>query len=647
MKTIYPRTWGESDSALFPVELRAVLQRINRAVFILNPVEKKTKTKHTFSIIWLANNFRWRSLITSSELLQIIRGLTTQLKADEHERWLDFPILPNLRNGSICDSSRLALLRSTHLILQEKAIRSDELNSLLQFETFFTLLNKTNDLVCSLDILMTARSFFDHLPLPPDPQTLDELLNLMTHRILLEHGVPVDLKQFENVRKVVGLRLGLHEEGKQTLQTISEKLGVTRERVRQIFQKWMNSDMELDRIWPPPPIFRSLIDQLSKSEIWDNQQLQVLLASEFNTDWKNPCTTIAALLSKIETDLPLVLVNQNTLASPNYLEDRSQLPSQSVIRRSILHCGAKSCFALIEDVLEALTAKFPDIPRDDLRLLIRANAVYGNLPMDYVFASGREDQISPVSRALLMLAWSGELSVEAIRTGLDRYGRFRQMPPPPPVEVLKAFYEHRPEFEIHGDVVRATIPTDRNEETIEGQIALLCEQQDGAVIPKSLIYDHFRQLGRYTSSMSMYVTYSPILRPAGTGCMTIVGRNPTVAQIEAAKELGKNLAINSDISWRSEPPVHIAEIFVGSAFRDSGVIGLSGPKARLLEGRRFQVLSEDSVEHGSLSVSGNFFYGFTPFLNALRIDPGDTIRVELDTTTEVALIRVNPIDFEY
>ena len=202
------------------------------------------------------------------------------------------------------------------------------------------------------------------------------------------------------------------------------------------------------------------------------------------------------------------------------------------------------------------------------------------------------------------------------------------------------------EFEIHGDVVRAAIPTDRNEETIEGQIALLCEQQDGAVIPKSLIYDHFRQQGRYTSSVSMYVTYSPILRPAGTGCMTIVGRNPSVAQIETAKELGRNLAINSDISWRSEPPIHIADIFVGSAFRDSGVIGLSAQKARLLDGRRFQVLSEDSGEHGSLSVSGNFFYGFTPFLNALRIDPGDTIRVELDTTTEVALIRVNPIDFE-
>ena len=86
------------------------------------------------------------------------------------------------------------------------------------------------------------------------------------------------------------------------------------------------------------------------------------------------------------------------------------------------------------------------------------------------------------------------------------------------------------------------------------------------------------------------------------------------------------------------------QISVGTAFRDSGVLSLSSQKARWLEGRRFKVLSEEMTEHGSVSVSGTFLYGFTPFFNAKRIDAGDTIQVEFDTDQEIALIIVNPID---
>jgi hypothetical protein len=306
-----------------------------------------------------------------------------------------------------------------------------------------------------------------------------------------------------------------------------------------------------------------------------------------------------------------------------------------------------SCFSLIDDVVDDLASSFPDIPEEDLQATIRDNAIYGNLPLNYVFASGHRDNISPVSRALLMLAWAGELSIDEIRIGLDRYGRFRKMPPPPPNEVLKAFYELRPEFEVTGDLVRASIPTNRGEDTVEGKIALLCEQQDGAVISKTLIQDHFRQLGHYTSSASMYITYSPLLRPAGKGCITIVGRKPSSNQIEAARELSSHLTIDSNVSWTSTPTNQTVEILVGTVFRDSGVINLSSQKARWLEGRRLRVFSEEMNEHGSLSVSGNFLYGFTPFFNAMRIDAGDTIQVEIDTKGELALIRVNQVVLDF
>ena len=168
------------------------------------------------------------------------------------------------------------------------------------------------------------------------------------------------------------------------------------------------------------------------------------------------------------------------------------------------------------------------------------------------------------------------------------------------------------------------------------------------VVSKALVQDHFRRLGRYTSSASLYMSFSPILRPAGVGCITLVGHNPTAEEIDTARQLGNNLTIESNISWHSDLSTPMMEIFVGTAFRDSGVISISGQKARWLEGRRLRVLSDELDEHGTLSVSGNFLYGFSSFFNAKQIDTGDTIQVELDTKEEVARIHVNEFisDFE-
>lgn len=646
MSTEVPKTWGEADTALLPYELRRPLQKLNLFFTVEHRTKTKTKIIHT-NYSSLVSDFSWRPFLSSEELLQIINRLAPYLLGNSFEHWLDFPTLPKFQMGETIDVSHLALLRRSHLLLKEREIPLHSLNVNLQYGTFLTLLNLTDDLVTALDLVVTARNHHASVASDWQPETLDELFTYLTQCILIEHGLERQSNGLENLQKIVGPRLGFHKDGPQTLQAISDSVGVTRERIRQIVQQALNKDAGLDRVWPTPPILKSLVTQISLRKTWDDEHLNTLLFTEFNTRWNNPCQTIIRVLEKYESKPSLALLKETDLVSINDVRVEFNFPTRQEIRKSILHSGGMSCFALIDDVIDNLAPRFPEIPRDDLRQAIRENAIYGDLPFDYVFASGHQDQIAPISRALLMLAWAGELSVDEIRIGLDRYGRFRRMPPAPPIEVLQAFYQLRPEFSVDGRSVRATIPTNRGEDSIEGQIALLCEQQDGAVISKTLVQDHFRRLGRYTSSASVNMTFSPILRPAGVGCITIVGHNPTAEEIDAARKLGSNLTIDSDVIWNSAQANPRIDVFVGTAFRDSGVISIPSQKARWLEGRRFRVLGEDSDEHGSLSVSGNFFYGFSSFFNAMQIDTGDTIQIELDTKNEVAHIRVNVTNSEF
>ena len=644
MKNYLPVTWGESDRALFPKELRRPLEKMNES-FLVERVDKKgKKKKHIVSYSSLCSNFNWRFLLSTSDLATILEDFSLKLREEKFERWLDFPVLPEFRIGDSFNSSQLSLLRHTHSILIERGLDWESLDSHLQYGSFLTILNLTDDLMAALDLVLTARGYLDRAQEFRHPESLSELFPLLSHYVLLEHGFSRDLDPLRNqLLTMIGLRLGLHEDGPQTLQSISDSFGITRERVRQITRQWTHQDVELSRIWVAPLLIESLFELLSTRQSWNDDDLNHLLDTEFQTQWTSPSQTVSLIMKMVRHEPTFTLLTETELVSFNDSRVKFNLPKKHDVRRAILHAGSMSCFALIDDVLHELSMKFPDIPKDVMNQVIREEAVYGYLPLDYVFSSGHQDQISPVSRALLMLAWAGELSIDELRIGLDRYGRFRKMPPPPPNEVLRAFYGLRNEFEVIGDLVRATIPTNRGEDTVEGQIALLCEQHDGAVISKTLIQDHFRQLGRYTSSASMYITYSPILRPAGKGCITIVGRSPTSDQIEAARELASHLTVDSHVSWSYTPANQVVEILVGTAFRDSGVISVSNTKARWLAGHRLRVLSEEMNEHGSLSVSGSFLYGFTPFFNAMRIDAGDTIQVEIDTKEQVALIRVNPL----
>lgn len=641
-----PRTWGESDSPLLPKELQRPLERLNLIFTIERKTKGRTKKVHN-SYATLASNFKWRSLLNSEELLQTLENLAPHLRGENYERWLDFPALPKFQKGHNFDVTDLALLRHTHLVLKERKVDLKNLNEHIQFGSFLTILNLTDNFVATLDLVITARNFLESSINYERPETLDEVLSQLTYCILLEHGLERESKKLESLLTIAASRLGFHQDGMHTLQAISDSVGVTRERIRQIVQQATPVNAQLDRVWPPAPIVHSALLQISLRKSWDDEQLGALLDTEFHTHWKSPCQTMTKILSKLEVEPSHALLNESELVSIDDARAKFVFPTKTEVRRSVLHTGGMSCFSLIDDVVDDLASIFPDIPEEDLRATIRDNAIYGNLPLNYVFASGHRISISPVSRALLMLAWAGELSIDEIRIGLDRYGRFRKLPPPPPNEVLQAFYELRPEFEVTGDLVRASIPTNRGEDTVEGKIALLCEQQDGAVISKTLIHDHFRQLGRYTSSASLCITYSPLLRPAGKGCITIVGRKPTSNQIEAARELSRHLTIDSNVTWTSTPTNQTVEILVGTVFRDSGVITLSSQKARWLEGRRLRVFSEEMNEHGSLSVSGNFLYGFTPFLNAMRIDAGDTIQVEIDTKGELVLIRVNQVVLDF
>jgi hypothetical protein len=179
------------------------------------------------------------------------------------------------------------------------------------------------------------------------------------------------------------------------LQAISESFGLTRERVRQIVQQWTDENLHLDRIWPAPPVLQSLVHQLSLQESWDEDQLNALLASKFQTFWTQPRQLIAKLLYKFDSAAAPSQLDVSELLTLDSRGAKDNLPSKKSVQQAILRCSAKSCFALIDDVISDLAVIFPGTSAEDLRIAIQTHAMHGNLPLGYVCDSGLFHAHSP------------------------------------------------------------------------------------------------------------------------------------------------------------------------------------------------------------------------------------------------------------
>lgn len=261
------------------------------------------------------------------------------------------------------------------------------------------------------------------------------------------------------------------------------------------------------------------------------------------------------------------------------------------------------------------------------------------------------DHLRNVTRKILSVASPIELT--AIREGVRReylYRRCRGIKSwsllVPPRSVLRAYYKMHPEFLIDGDdLVKSVDPLDyRMELALNDSIMVdvLRSSPTSALDRASFAWECERR-SMNMNTFSIYLTYSPIIAHLGTDIWSLRGIrvDPTAVEaVRTANALRQREKRVLDHGWTAEgqlwvatriPGVHVANV----------VVGIPGAIKRYLAGRQFKALDDDGVSHGSIRINDEgSSYGFGPFLRQRGADEGDILIAEFDLAHSAALLRL-------
>ena len=387
----------------------------------------------------------------------------------------------------------------------------------------------------------------------------------------------------------------------QTLDEIGADLALTRERVRQIeAQLALIAKARTRDSWTAlqnlasyeakskfSQVISELREEFTLSENWGIQELESLLeiicgehlAAEFA---KNVLPSIAEstehrVLTKAVRDARSIIgvIKLDTIANP---DGSGFLP-----------------------VSEALSV---------------AQEIYGkvNFANNYAIVS-RNSNAGLYSAIAIQLQVCNPLHIDQIIVGIQRAASQRNAKGTiPDKQSLVQMLRQSGDFDVSDNQLVSGREQEHEPGTIQRWLLDLISSQDGAVISKAEVYREALISGVKLSSLNIYITFQPTIRPAGRGLITLVGNTPTKAQLDFANRV-------AEAKYVANTPVQIKalnaeefqiEFTFSTPFFESGTVSSTELLLQMYgtEAKRIYCCPEFDAETNSfVKIKSNFLYG--------------------------------------
>lgn len=430
----------------------------------------------------------------------------------------------------------------------------------------------------------------------------------------------------------VKLRLGLGGEPPLTLSKAGERVGLTRERVRQVE--------------------RSFVDAVRKSGAWTPVLEKVLKV----TAEAGPMTAVDAqslLLDKglvrgsfsIESILSAAQVFE---LEPGFDFDRdanviyrsgssaSLRLVTSEARRLTTHWGAAT--------VDALRAELGDRGADEiepalLRILLGAvpNLEWLDEEKEWFWVKGTSRN-RLLNQAEKIIAVAGSIGIAELREGVGRFYRmdgFR-----PPREVLAQLCVQAELCRREGDLMIETPSVRPWEEvlgsTIERRIAEILFEH-GPVMRRDDLEDiAVNERGLNRSSFYVYLGYSPIIARYAPGVYGLRGARVSAGEVNALIPPRAKTQRLVDHGWTSDGRVWIA-YKMSEAALTAGVLSVPAALQEFVAGS-YLLFSEQERPVGTLVIKGSHMWGVSPFYRRWGVEEGDFVVVTIDINASRATI---------
>ena len=417
-------------------------------------------------------------------------------------------------------------------------------------------------------------------------------------------------------------RLGLNCDQPQTLEAAAVFAGVTRERARQVSNRFQASVTRSRRQWTP--VLDRAITVVVRAGPSDVLAVQHQLREAGITAGEFPLQAVLRLARLFRVDMPAELdVFGSRLVTTKLPRELRRAPA--VARRHVGRWGVMN----IEELCLALFASEDGIQHE---ALVRDEVAEVEdiiwLDEDRSWFWFRGTEISNRNRLAnsvdKIMSVAGALPLAELRDGVGRHHRMTGIRPPAPV--LGAFCESTLRYEVRDDnwvvSVEHLLP-DWNDLLGENERVLVdILFRHGPLMRKTdLIRRAVDEHGLKENSVQVYLTYSPVLRRFARGVWGIRGAQVSPAEVSALIPPRIRERVLDDHGWTAQGDPWVS-YRVSRGTVSSSVLGLPSSLKSAVEGK-FELRAGEQQGLGTLVAENGSVWGLSSMFRQLRVQPGD------------------------
>ncbi len=434
-----------------------------------------------------------------------------------------------------------------------------------------------------------------------------------------------------------------------TLEEAGERLGITRERVRQMQEKVTS---RLKAI--PFPVYMPGLDEAVRllaegSPLGVEAAIALLKETGVSAGAFHPeCVIAAAVVCGRKPAISLQTIKRKTSVVASELRYADAI--LSVAYRQAHASGASN----IGEVVAEMTAAGITIDSQGVREALREFSEVAFVEDEWFChrpANPERDRLRNATRRMVSVAAPMDLGV--IREGLWREYRYRGHRGVktwsllvPPRAVLRAYYATHPEFLIdQDDMVKPVEALDYRLELglTDAILVDVLRSSPACVLDRASLAAECLRRSMNMNTFSIYLTYSPVIVHLGTDVWSLRGVRVDPAAVEAVRAANAMRQRDKrvlDHGWTPEGNLWLAAR-IPPASASKLVVSVPGAIRHYLSGREFDSKDEDGVAFGIVKVnSEGSSYGFAPFLRQRGADEGDILIAEFNLSNGAALLRL-------
>lgn len=468
-------------------------------------------------------------------------------------------------------------------------------------------------------------------------QRLDQILSKVraSRRLRLDDEL-AELLSFEPLPRNIEIAtayFGWDGKGTHTLEEVGSRYGMTRERVRQITQRIVET---LKAKRPFLPVLDRVLHSVAEEIPCSVERIESMLAERSLSRARFRFDGLTSAAEITDRRCPFVIEHED---GRRYAVPREQRGVAKIVlqlaRKTVSHWGV----ATIEDIAAQVA--------DHTCREISAKFVQAVLCSQPGFSwldepSGWFWLNSTTRNALLnqiqkVVAVAPRIHVSELRAGVSRPHRREGFAPPQ--RVLIALCAQAGGYDIEGDFVIASAPLNHREvlsdtESIIADVLF----EHGPVLQRPKLEEFCIGKGLHRDSFYIHLTYSPIVARYAPGVYGLRGAQVPPGLAESMVGLRRKTRVLSDYGWLPEGKIFVS-YKLSQGCLSNGIVSVPGGMKPYLQGE-FRLLTADGLPAGRLVVKDTQAWGLGPLFQRRGGEPGDHFQIVFDTKQRLASVHL-------